>query len=196
VQVFNILKSFKMSLDTRGNQPLFKWTDEGLSSFQLEVTAWVTKEKGFHQTVESREKAWLRNVQPSVIKPHGVSPKSYDGVYSWADEGANNVSVDEYTALYHEQFVIDAYAKAEGRCFWLLVTEKMKRKTSQAQAKTITPTIVKARVMITLETLFDDQSDDFRAMSKAYVLEMQDNARQHVPSREQVIRTATSGDCC
>ena len=96
-----ILQSFKMALDTQDNQPLFQWTQAGLSSLQTEIEAWVTKEKGFHQVVEGKEKAWMSNVQPSVIKPHGVSPKCFDGLYSWANEGANIVSVDEHTALYN-----------------------------------------------------------------------------------------------
>ena len=88
-----------MALDTQDNQPLFQWTQAGLSSLQTEIEAWVTKEKGFRQVVEDKEKAWMNNVQPSVIKPHGVSPKCFDGLYSWANEGANIVSVDEHTAL-------------------------------------------------------------------------------------------------
>ena len=95
------LQSFKMALDMQGNKPLFQWTQAGLSSLQTEIEAWVTKEKGYHQVVEEKEKAWMSNVQPSVIKPHGVSPKSFDGQYAWANEGAKIVSVDEHSALYH-----------------------------------------------------------------------------------------------
>ena len=102
-----ILQSFKMALDTQDNQPLFQWTQAGLSSLQTEIEAWVTKEKGYHEVVKEKETSWMSNVQPSVVKPHGVSPKSFDGQYAWANEGANIVSVDEHTALYHAQFVID-----------------------------------------------------------------------------------------
>ena len=67
----------------------------------MEIEAWVTKEKGYHKVVEEKEKAWMSNVQPSVIKPNGVSPKSFDGQYAWANEGAKIVSVDEHSVLYH-----------------------------------------------------------------------------------------------
>ena len=106
-----------MALDTPGNQPLFQWTQVGLSSLQIEMDAWVTREKGYEALAEKKEGAWMSNVQPSARRPHGVTPKNSDGPYAFANEGANIVSVDEHTALYHAHFVIDAYAKAEGRCF-------------------------------------------------------------------------------
>jgi hypothetical protein len=34
-----ILQSFKMALDTQDNQPLFQWTQAGLSSLQTEIEA-------------------------------------------------------------------------------------------------------------------------------------------------------------
>ena len=91
---------------------------------EIEMDAWITKQKGFLSLAAKKEESWMSNVQLSARRPHGVAPKNSDGPYGFANEGANIVSVDEHTSWNHAQFVIDAYAKAEGRCFWLLVTEK------------------------------------------------------------------------
>ena len=131
------------------------------------VDEWIVKMKSQLSNLEQREEnAPKQYAVESIRKPHGgVEPRfsSTKGnkQYNWTVEGANVLTLDEYTALWKKDLTVGAYLNANGYCFTYAVG-----KAIDLPYKT-----VRAKVKESMEILLQEGRDRFRGWCSTFLNE-------------------------
>jgi hypothetical protein len=160
-----------MAQDLRGGGPVLAapshtpppasidWTvEETRKKVDANVDAWIVKmKKELSKLEKEEEKASKQYAVESVRKPlGGVEPQLFgtrgNDKYKWTIEGANALTLHEYTALWKENLTVDAYLKANGYCFTYAV----------GHAINVSYKTVRAKVKEAMEKLLNEGRNSFR----------------------------------
>ena len=143
------------------------WTvQETRKKLNDNVDEWIVEMKSKLFDLEQREeRAPKQYAVESIRKPHGVEPELFgtrgNNQYNWTMEGANVLTLEEYTALWKRDLTVDAYLRANGYCFTYAVG-----KAIDLPYKT-----VRAKVKEAMEYLLKEGRDRFRGWCSTFLNE-------------------------